>query len=454
MSTVRDLTSVGVMETKTQPFGTLGGYPGNLPSITGTPAVYTTTTDDAQVSTKIFNFGHGSYQFPAGAALGQINEIALQPYRLGNPQGNTASDVVAASGTGPSQVVGKEIFARNSHLTIHLRYAVPDLAYQWSSTGGTGNTSSAGYFKGSPTWYTPINYRLLLVKFKRDKWPSAGNAQTGGDMAFFGAPLLDNQNKSWYKEGNIADEPAIQCSQSPANRCLFIDHYGGYFGVGNLQGTPTSPRWANQKFSAYEAMSQPVATKYWEVIHEKKGTIKPPAVLPPYDIDMLVPAPSGNVTQMQVQTAVPTAVYSADAPLLALGQVIQPTQHAGIGATAMQNIGNPQSTTKPYKTLKLSLPWNDRFSMTKSAPGGITDKPGTEYESQAYICPSDECLEDIKLVLICDRPTFADRAKQNQNKTHKSPVVDPATKNYQCLQENFMPQIEISISGVSTYTDA
>ena len=92
--------------------------------------------------------------------------------------------------------------------------------------------------------------------------------------------------------------------------------------------------------------------------------------------------------------------------------------------------------------------------MTRSVPGGVSDAPSVEYEENNYVFPSDECLEDIKLVLICDRPTFDDRTKKRQADTHKLPPVDPATNNANCLEENFLPQIEVTISGVSTYTDA
>ena len=324
MSTVRDLTSVGVMETKTQPFGTLGGFEGNLPPVDGSPHVFTNTTDNAVLSTKIFNFGHGSFQYPAGQTIGQTNEICLQPYRLGMPVDATPSDDVAAAGVGPSQVIGKQIFARNSHMTIHLRYAVPRMPYQWQATGGTAApTGNAAYWRGSPVWYTPINYRLLLVKFKRDKWPSAGNNEAGGELGFFGAPVLDNASKEWYRVNQLATgEGAFSCVQSPLNRCLFIDHYGGYFGVGNLPGAAGSTPWANQKFTAYEAMTQPVATKYWDVIHEKKGTIKPPAILPEYDVEFGTTA--GVINEMTAPGQVPTTVFGQSQVTLGNANTILP----------------------------------------------------------------------------------------------------------------------------------
>ena len=308
MSTVRDLTSVGVMETKTQPFGTLGAFMGNYPPTDGPPSVCTETTDDGVLSTKIFNFGHGSSGFPAGKGIGQTNEIALQPYRLGNPPDQTRTDTVAASGTGPSQVIGKQIFARESHLTIHMRYAVPDLPYQWTATGGvTGAGNNEVNWSGSPTWYTPINYRILIVKFKRDKWPSSGITPGGGSFpgqqGFFGGPLLDDTPKNWYPTNQTSQSTPTVCVQSAVNRCLFIDHYGGYFGVGNLEGLPTQASWHNQAFDSYMAMSQPVASKYFDVIHEKKGTIKPPSVLVQPNVDIISTA--GVVTGLTGEGMVP-----------------------------------------------------------------------------------------------------------------------------------------------------
>jgi len=120
----------------------------------------------------------------------------------------------------------------------------------------------------------------------------------------------------------------------------------------------------------------------------------------------------------------------------------------------MQAIQNPQATTKPYKTMKLTMPWNDAFSMTRSVVGGESDAPSRAEVAFNYVTPTDECLGDVKLIVICDRPTFSKRDKIQQMATHKLPEADPATQNYLALEENFVPQVEITISGMSSYTDA
>ena len=439
MRTVRALTSVGVMEQKTIPFGTQGPFEQNLP--TKSTTVYSSISDKDQLQTKVFNFGHGSTTFPAGSGVDKTAELPLCPFlvagyqqTVSNPGGDQSA---AAQGAGVHQIIGKQIFARKTHLTIHLRYFVPKIPYLWKPLQGAPGTALpvVDDFKGSPAWYTPIQYRLLLVKFKRQNWPSTSRV-AGGQMVGTmtapvpsGAPILDATSNDYYPVGDDADETSVDVFQSAVNRALFIDCFGQVFGVGNTGAM------ANKEFDNYEAMSQPVCAKYFDVINEKKGWLNPPPV-------------ASNPMVLVENPADPTGP-----PISELGGTTYGWNGAALQTAMYQSIANPQASRKTSETLKWSLPWNDSFTMGKSNKPGTTNQPPQKLSfaaDQAFAVPVDECLADVKLVMIFNRPAFDTHAQIIQNEL---PGLE-STGNTKAAEAIFVPRVAITINGQSTFTDS
>jgi len=424
MSTVRRLTDVGIMETKTTSFSHTGPDNTYASETTQVPCVYTNVTDDGKLNCKVFNFGSLGQQQVTGQIGANPAEIALGAFTLHSDPSLVAGSTVSGAGTTAHQMIGKQIFARHTHLSICLRYYVPADPYytKFTPAPAAGDTPERNVY-GSAAWYTPIQYRILLVKFKRDKWPLVG------------APKLDADATRFYPEGFAQTEAPRQCRQSPLNRALFMTHKNLQFGVGNpYDPSGPTPQAINEPFLNYMAFSQPVCRKWFEVIHEKKGWLHPSPVIAKTKSILTAGAPTG------VQGDI--GAGWTDAAEGALGQVFP-----------LNRGTNLQSSKGCHKEIKLTLPWNEAFTMAQQN-GNDPSFPQFQHDNP-FLYPSDMNLSDVKLVMLFDRPAFNGATLKTQHDLMSPNMPPPAAgANQYGAEFALTPRVAVQIQGVSTYTDA
>lgn len=425
LRTVQSLKDVGVFEAKSIPFSTRGRVTTTsemLPAVND--PVYTNKTDVIQIggfskaalSTKVFNLGTRPISDP-------LPEVYLDAFKMVDKC--FVPGAVAGNNEGPygfnaqGNMIGKQIFAKKTFISLSLRYAVPKYPYSWGTwDGSTPGQTVTQYIYGNPAWYTPIRYRLLIVKFKRDNFP-ADQMQQLRTRTAYPEYLLGAWDQS------EAYQPAVR--QSPVNRCLLLGPYGDSVGVAKPAG---STGWeSGPRMSNFQYFKQPVSKKYWDVIYDKVSYLHPPPITPPSEYL------TSNVTRGAAG---------------AMG--------AGAAATThdMMSLTPPTTSLAGKNTHKVhtfTLPWHDRVQMGNT--GNLDQETVTS--NDVYFLPRDRNMEDVKIVLIADRPAWSDKEQAVQQELKQNLNGDallPHTAVTDAGDNGFTPQIECTINGNTFFTDA